>query len=197
MNRRGKALLATLLGAFLTAAASPSGFAQESGAYLGGSVGQSKFKEWCDTGGAPITLTACKDTDTAWKLFGGYRFNRYLAVEASYINWGEVTASAVSGGQPVDVAAEQKSYGVAGVGSLRLGPSFEVFGKLGFVQTDQQTKRITPNPSTVDRDETEFHYGLGLKYAFARNWAVRAEWENTEKLKVEMFSAGVEYRFGL
>jgi hypothetical protein len=44
------------------------------------------------------------------------------------------------------------------------------------VRTEQQTKRITPNPSTVDRDETEFH---------------------TEKLKVEMLSIGVDYRFDL
>jgi OOP family OmpA-OmpF porin len=180
-----------------TVSACTAAVAQESGPYLGGSLGQSSFTEWCDTGGAPITLTACKDTDTAWKLLGGYRFNRYLAVEASYIDWGEVTASAVSGGQAVEVAAEQKSYGVAGVGSLRLGPRFEVFGKLGFVHTDQQTKRITPNPSTVEREETELHYGLGLKYAFTRNWAARAEWENTEKLKVEMFSVGVESRFDL
>jgi opacity protein-like surface antigen len=47
----------------------------------------------------------------------------------------------------------------------------------------------------VNRDETEFHYGLGAKYAFTRNWAVRGEWEKTDKLKVELLSIGVEYRF--
>jgi OOP family OmpA-OmpF porin len=182
MNRGATLLTGTLLGAFFSLAA----FAQESGAYLGGAFGQSKFKEWCDP-----TLASCKDTDTAWKVFGGYRFDRYFAVEGSYIDWGEVTASTASAA----VAADQTSYGLAGVGTLRLGPSFEVFGKLGFVRTEQKTRRITPNPSTVDRGETEFHYGLGLKYAFARNWAARAEWENTEKLKVEMLSVGVEYRF--
>ena len=41
----------------------------------------------------------------------------------------------------------------------------------GFLQTDQETRRIRPNPSTVTRDETELHYGLGVKYAFTRNWA--------------------------
>ena len=71
----------------------------------------------------------------------------------------------------------------------------ELFGKAGFLQTEQETRRIRPNPTTVSRDETELHYGLGVKYAFTRNWALRGEWENTEKLKVEMLSIGVEYRF--
>jgi opacity protein-like surface antigen len=166
--------------------------AQDGGFYLGGALGQSKFKDWCDTGGSSITLPSCKDSDTAWKFLGGYRFNRYVAAEASYLDWGEVTASTSTG---VQVAAKQRSYGLAAVGTLPLGERFELFGKAGFLMTQQETRRITPNPSTVDRDETELHYGLGARYAFTRNWAARAEWENTDKLKVEMLSLGVEYRF--
>jgi len=162
--------------------------AQESGGYLGGSLGQAKFTEWCD--GA---LASCKDTDTAWKLFGGYSFNRYFAVEGTYINWGEVTATTASA---VSVAAKQHSYGIAAVGSLPLGPQFSVFGKLGLLHTMQETSRISgPNPSTVERDDNELHYGLGARYSLARNWAIRGEWENTEKLKVQMLSIGAEYRF--
>jgi len=166
--------------------------AQDSGFYLGGGVGQSKFKDWCNTGGSSLTLSSCADTDTAWKFLGGYRFNRYIAAEATYVDWGEVTASTNTG---VQVAASQNSYGLAAVGTLPLGERFELFGKAGFLFTQQETRRITPNPSTVNRDETELHYGLGAKYAFSRNWAARAEWENTDKLKVEMLSIGVEYRF--
>ena len=167
--------------------------AQDSGFYLGGALGRSKLQEWCDTSGSTtITLTSCQDTDSAWKLLGGYRFNRHIAAEASYIRWGEVTASTNTG---VDVSAEQFSYGLAVVGTLPLGPGFEVFGKAGFVMTEQETRRIRPNPSTVNRDETEVHYGFGARYAFTNNWVLRGEWENTDKLKVDMLSIGVEYRF--
>lgn len=165
--------------------------AQDAGAYLGGALGQAKFTEWCGGG-----LASCKDTDTAWKLLGGYRFNRYLAAEVSYINWGEVTASVpLSGGGVANVAANQQSYGIAAVGSLPLGPQFSVFGKLGYLHTMQETRRVSPNPSTVERDDNEFHYGLGARYSLTSNWAIRGEWENTEKLKVQMLSIGVEYRF--
>ena len=180
--------------------ASTGALAQSPGAgiYLGGALGQATFKEWCTTGGTPnASFNSCKDSDSAWKLLGGYRFNRYFAIEASYIEWGEVTANVNLGVPPtvIEVAASQHSYGLAAVGTLPLAERFELFGKAGLLQNEQETRRISPNPSTFNRDETGFHYGVGAKYAFTRNWAVRGEWEKTEKLKVELLSIGVEYRF--
>ena len=169
--------------------------AQDSGFYLGGALGQSKLKDWCSGATATAFFNSCNDTDTSWKLLGGYRFNRYVGVEASYIDWGEVTASVTVSGTVAEVAAKQQSYGLAAVGTLPIGERFELFGKAGFLMTEQETRRITPNPSTVDRDESELHYGLGARFLFTRNWVARAEWENTDKLKVEMLSIGVEYRF--
>jgi OmpA-OmpF porin, OOP family len=170
-------------------------FAQsgDGGFYLGGALGQSRFKEWCDTGGSTITLASCKDTDTAWKVLGGYRFNRYLAAEGAYVDWGEVSASTPGGAQAL---ARQHSYGLAAVGTLPLGARFQLFGKAGFLMTEQETEsRNVASPRTINRDESEFHYGLGGRYAFTRNWVLRGEWENTDKLKVELLSIGVEYRF--
>jgi OmpA-OmpF porin, OOP family len=183
MNRSAGFLIITLLGAFCSIPA----YAQEGGSYLGAALGQSKFKKWCDP-----TLAACDDQDSAWKLFGGYRFNRYFAIEGSYVDWGEVTAATASGAR---VAADQHSYGIAAVGSLQVGPQVRVFGKLGLLRTEQQTARITPAPLTLERTETELHYGLGVKYAVAKNWGLRAEWENTDKLEVQMLSIGVEFTF--
>ena len=72
----------------------------------------------------------------------------------------------------LEVAASQHSYGLAAVGMLPVGaPGLELFGKLGFVLTSQETR----STFTVERDETELHYGLGVKYAFSPNVAARAE----------------------
>ncbi|HEV3008461.1 MAG TPA: porin family protein [Burkholderiales bacterium] len=190
MARRVKSgvALAVLAGGLL--ACQPV-IAQERGLYLGGSLGQAKLKEWCSVGPTDV-LTACEDTDTAWKLLGGYRFNRYVAIEATYIDWGKATGT-VNG---VNVSAEQTSMGVAAVGSFEFTPQFSVFGKAGFLMTEQEIQRTTPGSSTrIEGDETEFHYGLGLRFRFAPNWAARAEWEKTEKLEVELLSIGLEYRF--
>jgi hypothetical protein len=111
---------------------------------------------------APSVLT-CDNKDSAWKLFGGYRFNPNFALEAS----------------------------VAAVGTLEIAPQFSIFGKAGFLMTDQETR----GASARKRDDTELHYGIGARLAVAPNWAARAEWEKTEKLKVELLSLGAEYRF--
>jgi OOP family OmpA-OmpF porin len=190
VNLAARALSAGLL-AVAASGASAQGIHPDAGFYVGGGLGQSKFKEWCNTDGS-VTFASCEDTDTSWKLLGGYRFNRYVAAEASYIDWGEVTVGTNTGAR---AAATQSSYGLAVVGTFPIGEGFELFGKAGFLKTEQETRRITPRPSTFDRDETELHYGLGVKYAFTRNWALRGEWENTDKLKVELLSIGIEYRF--
>jgi OOP family OmpA-OmpF porin len=186
-----KARVRSLVAAAALAGACAPVFGQESGAYVGGALGQAKLKEWCTVGPTDV-LTACDDTDTGWKLFGGYRFNRYVGIEATYINWGKVSGTVNS----INVTAEQTSLGIAAVGSFDFTPQFAVFGKAGLVRTDQEIRRTTATlSSTVKLDETEFHYGLGLRFAFTRNWVARAEWERTDELEAELLSIGVEYRF--
>jgi opacity protein-like surface antigen len=57
------------------------------------------------------------------------------------------------------------------------------------------SRRSLSSSPAFERDESEFHYGLGLNYSLTGNWGLRAEWENTDKLKVQMFSVGVEFKF--
>src|SRR5258708_20896207 len=65
---------------------------QETGAYAGLSLGQSKAKDGCS--GVTGTGVSCDDKDTAWKIFGGYQFMRYLGAEVAYTDFGKVKASA-------------------------------------------------------------------------------------------------------
>ena len=176
---------AALLAIPVAIAASPSAASEERGFYVGGALGQATFKDWCVP--SPLVLS-CDDRTTAWKIFGGYRFNRYLGAEATYIDWGQVSGTVSGVGT---VTADQTSFGVAAVGRLELMPQFSVFGKAGLLITEQET----PASSTRTRDETELHYGLGARYLFAPNWAARAEWERTDQLKVELLSIGLEFRF--
>ncbi|HEU5282508.1 MAG TPA: outer membrane beta-barrel protein, partial [Burkholderiales bacterium] len=73
-------------GLLLTAGPAPAFAQDEAGFYVGGGIGQSELKDACDGDG--LTVTDCDDTDTAWKLFAGYWFNKYFAVEGGYIDFG-------------------------------------------------------------------------------------------------------------
>lgn len=163
-------------------------YAQDSGGYVGAALGQAKFTQWCDTGGSPIQLTQCDDGTSGWKVFGGYRFNPFVGAEAVFIEWGKVSASTAT----ASVSAKQRSFGIAGVASLPLGQAFALQAKLGLLSTEQTTQSPT---SSVDRSDTEAHYGIGARYAFASNWALRAEWEKADKLEAQLLSIGAEYRF--
>jgi OmpA-OmpF porin, OOP family len=170
---------------------------QDRGAYLGGGLGQTRMTDWCDdtSGGtttgafAPLPLFSCEDTDTGWKVFGGYQFNRYISVEATYINWGKVSATFGASGQR-ELTAKQQSWGAAALGSLPLGESFALLAKLGTLVTKQNVD-VQNEPGA----ETEIHYGLGARYRFVENGAVRVEWEATSELKLQMISASLEVRF--
>ena len=127
-------------------------------------------------------------------MFGGYRFNRYVAVEGSYIGWGTTSASGTrSSGAAFDATADQRSYGVAGVTSLELAAGFSVLAKFGYLRTEQQ-QRSESAGRFVDADTNEWHIGVGARYAFSPQWAVRGEWENTGRLKLQLLSIAAEYR---
>lgn len=171
---------------FLPFLLAPAGAgAQDTGFYLGGSLGQARYPEFCD----PSALT-CEDTDRAWKLFAGVSVNKYIGLEATYLDFGEAKGT-IAG--PREVILGQTAMGIAAVASLELAPRFSLFGKLGRVRTEQETPSSASG--TTKRKTNESHYGLGAKFDLLPNWAVRAEWERMEETKQEMMSVGVEYRF--
>src|SRR3954465_5594534 len=120
-----KVLVTALLAGF--AAVRPPAMAQakgnaELGFYAGPAVGQSKS----DCGGSS---GSCDDKDTAYRIFGGYKFHPKIAVEGGYSPLGETSASIGGLGS---VTAEANAWDIVGVGILPLGNNFSAFGKLGF-----------------------------------------------------------------
>jgi OmpA-OmpF porin, OOP family len=172
-------------------------FAQDQGVYLGGGIGDAKAKEWCDTGGiSGVTITACDNKATAWKIYGGYKVNRNFAAELTYMQTDDFTATVNFGGSSARVSADGKIWGLAALGMLPINPQFSVFGKIGVAQTDAQgTVTVGGTTFTVGDDETEAHFGVGLMFDFTRNWGARLEWERLDKSKVELLSVSVQYKF--
>ena len=69
--------------------------------YVGGGLARANVDvdiDGADLGGTPIDLDI-DDDSVAWRLFGGYRFNRYVGVEGGYINFDEFESSASEAGQ--------------------------------------------------------------------------------------------------
>ena len=92
--------------------------------YLGVSIGQSKLDESITEG--LITSGTVDSKDSAFKLFGGYRFHPNFAAELAYVNLGEASYSGTFLGTPVTGGTvKANGLNVSAVGLLPLTDEFD------------------------------------------------------------------------
>lgn len=121
------------------------------------------------------------ESDTGYKLFGGYTANQYLGVEIAFVDLGEYENGLL------------EQYGVAFdvVGYLPVTNNFNVLGKLGMFAW-------TVDVGPFSNDGTDLTYGLGVQYDFTNRLSFRGEWEEFADISggdVSLLSAGVIYTF--
>jgi OmpA-OmpF porin, OOP family len=146
--------------------------------YIGGTIGQAEYK---DGGGGD-------DKDTAWRILGGYQFNRHFAAELGYHNLGEASAA---GG-----ALEGTAWELVGVGAYPIVDKLSVYGKLGVYRGELEAPG-------AEETNTDLTFGVGLQYDLLKNVGVRGEWQRYSKMgggnlvetDVDVLSVGVVYRF--
>jgi len=170
--------------------------AQDQGFYAGLTLGQSKQKDACDGLGGGVS---CDDNDTAWRILGGYQFNKHLAVELGYTDVGEVSASAGT----ARASIEAKIWELVAVGSWPFTPNFSAYGKLGMYRGDTDFTTNIPGFSNESESNSDLTYGLGVRWDFTKNLGVRAEYQiykdvgggNIGEGDVDVISIGVIWKF--
>jgi OOP family OmpA-OmpF porin len=165
--------------------------------FIGGSIGQGDIDDEVTEG--LITSGTVDGKDTAFKIFGGYMFNRHFGVEAAYVNFGEATYSGDFFGAPVTGGKiEIDGFNLSAIGSLPITEQFSIFGKAGLFLWDAEASDTTAGlPFSAKDDGSDLSFGIGLGYNFTRNLGVRAEWEmfETDTADVNLLSVGLLWRF--
>jgi OmpA-OmpF porin, OOP family len=193
MTRKVKAGLAVLGFASAMALATPA-LAQDTGFYAGLSIGQSAVDDACTGIGGPGV--SCDDKDTAWRILGGYQFNRNFAVEVGYSDLGEVSASGPGGSASIESTAIE----VVAVGMLPIADRFSLYGKIGMYRGE--TDATAPGVS-VSESNTDLTFGVGVRYDITKNLGVRAEWQrygdiggdSIGEADVDVISVGAIWKF--
>lgn len=200
----------------LTAAAAAQGaMAAEPVAawYLGAGAGQSRAKLDGSSinavlagTGATAGATAKDETDFSYKLFLGYQFNKYVAVEAGYFNLGEYsfTTTTVPAGTLRGTLKNHIGTNFDVLGILPFADRFSLYGRLG-IQTSKTTDLFSgvavanPAPS---KTKTDYKLGFGAGFDVTKNIGVRGEWERyrisdgfSGRADVDVFSASLLYKF--
>lgn len=181
----------------LTLAAAPAIAQEDAGVYLGASLGTGTASNSC------LGITGnCDDTDTAYRLFGGYQVNRNFAWEVGYGYLGDVTVNGTDGGGgAVNFESTRKALDFSGVVMLPMTERFSLFGRLGIYRS--QTERRGTGVTTGGDHNTSFTWGLGGMIHFGRALAVRAEWQQYPDIggdssavdDVDLLTLGLVMRF--
>lgn len=205
-----------LLGAVaLTTLTNSSVFADDSGFYLGGNVGQSRArlneqKIINDVIPAPIPHAFIDDNtiDGGYKLFGGYQFNRYFALEGGYFDLGEFQFyNSVGPAGTYNANMQVRGVNLDVVGYLPFTEKLSAFARLGVNYALTQDTFVSGAPNVIGgklSDRATFpKAGVGLEYKLNDSWALRADAERyrvsnglTDHDNIDLYSVGVVYRFG-
>jgi len=155
--------------------------------YVGGALGQTSFE-------VADEAARFKVDDWGWKLFGGYRLFRYLAVEAAYMDAGKLDETQNN----VRIQAEAQAFTASALGILAFSPRAELFARAGFANWNSDLKLIdNGTPESREGSGTEFFWGFGFVYDFTERFGIRLELEQFafDNDDLRFGSVGVRYTF--
>lgn len=197
------------------------------GLYFGMGVGSSLNRDWNSgtfrdvVSSQGLTPGFASDTPTphlsnmGWQFYAGYKFSEYLAVEGGYVNFIDSSArieipANVNIGL-INLSEQSHAWKLGGVGAFPVGGGVSLIGKLGANFWNSKIKAINTTPSSggippEGLGETVFkrekngvgvYYGLGVDWALADNFSLRAE---VERFKVDggytdLFTGGFNFGF--
>lgn len=206
-------ILTMALGSMLLAPA----FAQEAGQYYGGaSVGKSRAKldevgMAAYNAGPAISVTgvAVDDSATGYKVFGGYRMNPYLAIEAGLFSLGTFgfDASTLPLGS-VHGESKYRGLNLDLVGTMPVTDKLSALLRAG-VQRSWTRNSFSGTGAVIVPDSSprtrgvNYKVGAGLQYAMSPNVTLRAEVERyrindamDRKANVNAYTVGLVFPFG-
>jgi len=169
--------------------AAPS--AHATGFYVGGSLGQTSS----DIGDVDTSTVSVDDTDTGFKVFGGYNFMKFFSVEGGYV---DVAGPSVDMSTDT-ISTEANGFAVEAMGVMPLGLKFQVFAEYGFFLWDLEVS--SQSFGSASEDGTDPTYGLGFAWNVIPKAQIRVEAERYSvdvtgaSMDMDMYSAGFAYRF--
>jgi OOP family OmpA-OmpF porin len=200
----------------LAVAASPMVAAEEPAWYVGFNAGQARAKiddariaKGLLSDGFTTTGISDDDRHSGFKVFGGYSFNKYIALEAGYFDLGRFGFTATTlplGTLRGDIKI--KGWNADLVGSWPLGEHFSLFARGGLNYAEARDSFVGTglvavlNPEPKKR-AANYKFGAGAQFNFNRHVGLRLEAERYRiddavgnKGDIDLYSAGLVFKFG-
>jgi hypothetical protein len=140
------------------------------GLYLGAGLGD--FSSKVDGIGSVDDVDFDSDQDAS-KIMAGWRFNRFVAVQVDYTDFGESRAAV----NQLDIRSDTKGLAPTVVGTLPLGP-VELFGKAGVLFYDVEID--APGNRLIDSSGEDAVLGVGIGFTAFERLSFTAEYERID-----------------
>ncbi len=148
--------------------------------YAGGDIGRNKFSD----NGASVTKTG-------FAVFGGYKLNDTVSLEAGYRSLLNETVKEDGVTGKVDLYALQFS----GVFSAPVTNELSLYGRLGLNSLRGEISFSDGQSSgSGSGNKTKALWGIGASYAFSKDVSLRVEFQKPMK-EIQVLSAGVKFAF--
>ncbi len=161
--------------------------------------------------GAGLTNTGINNDNRhfGFKVYGGYEFNPYLALEAGYFDLGQFgfTATTMPAGTlQGDIKVRGANFDA--VGMVPLGDNFSLFARAGLVYAVAHdsfagTGAVAVLDPAPQKAEPNYKFGLGAQYNFTQTVGMRLEAERYRiddavgnRGDIDLYSVGLVFRFG-
>jgi opacity protein-like surface antigen len=193
----------------IAAGAAAPVYGAEQGWYVGTGVGYSKGDITDEAinktvgslaPGATVTSIEKNDDSVMYRLFLGYSFTSFLALEAHALRLGDFGYRAKTTAGTLDAELDMWGGSLDLLGIIPFGDSWRVFGRVGAVAL-----KSTVNYEGLGDDEATkwgWKAGAGIGYEFESGVAFRGEYEYYsvdtvigEKVNTHVLSGSVLYRF--
>ncbi|MCH7345697.1 outer membrane beta-barrel protein [Pelomonas sp. CA6] len=168
---------------------------QQSNWYAGASLGYSQFR--ADRAVTPLI----KEDRRAFgaKFYGGYRLSENFALEGGYVHLGRYKETARQAGADLTQTARGSAFYGAVVGTLPLGESFALNGRLGVARARANSTHVLTDGATLDGRKTTRLIGVGLEYKLSPGFSLTADFDDygklSSRLKDRMLSVGLKASF--
>lgn len=192
---------------------------EKSGFYLGLGVGTANYDDAYSVGEETAESLGLSGTKTKRdgiaKIFGGYRINKFFALEANYTKFADTDLEAsgviLNRYMTMDADNEISGYGVKAVGIYPLTNNIELNASVGLMKWKIEEDRSSKFNGSVDKDSetakgTSKVFGLGASYNLTNNVALGLDWERINDLgdkdklafgetDVDTFTLSAKYTF--
>jgi OOP family OmpA-OmpF porin len=171
-----KLIYAAVAAALLSAA--PAMAADGGGFYVGGAIGQFSVDEG-----------SFDESDTGYKLVGGWMFNQYVGGEVEYIDGGTVEDN--------NFGIDSTGINAALKGNWPVTEQINLYGKVGYFFWDADIDLTGDSGQEANESGSDLSWGIGAGYDFTDNFGVFGEWEwfQIEEADAEFMSLGVVWKF--